>query len=82
MDESVFEERINRWMDKIKLEEKIPLIISYFDNTFEINCNSPLHEALVRLNIKEFPVIIWITLRKDYEDFKQKYGEYVKFDYN
>lgn len=83
VDEAVFEERINRWVDKIKYDEKVPpLIISYFDNTFEINCNSPLHEALVRMGIKEFPVIIWITQRKDYEDFKQNYGEYVKFDYN
>lgn len=83
VDETVFEERTNRWIDRIKLDKKVPpLIISYFDNTFEINCNSPLHEALVRMNIKEFPVIIWITLRKDYEDFKQKYSEYVKFDYN
>ena len=49
---------------------------------FDINCNSPLHEALLRMNVEEFPVIIWITLRKDYEDFKQKYGEYVEFDYN
>lgn len=83
VDATVFEERSTRWMNKIKLNEKVPpLIISYFDNTFEINCNSPLHEALTRMNIKEFPVIIWITLRKDYEDFMQKYGEYVKFDYN
>lgn len=80
---AVFEERTNGWMDKIKSDEKVPpLIISYFDNTFEINCNSPLYEALTRMNVENFPVIIWITLRKDYEDFKQKYGEYVKFDYN
>lgn len=80
---TVFEEKTSCWMNKIKPAEKVPpLIISYFDNSFEINCNSPLHEALVRMNIKEFPVIIWITLRKDYEDFKQKYAEYVKFDYN
>lgn len=83
VDKGMFEERTNCWMDRLKSNEKVPpLIISYFDNTFEINCNSPLHEALVRMNIKEFPVIIWITLRKDYEDFKQKYGKYVKFDYN
>lgn len=83
VDATVFEEKTNGWMNKIKLAEKVPpLIISYFDNSFEINCNSPLYEALVRMNIKEFPVIIWITLRKDYEDFKRKYAEYVKFDYN
>lgn len=83
VDERVFEERANSWMDKLKCDEKVPpLIISYFDNTFEINCNSPLHEALVRMNVKEFLVIIWITNQKDYEDFKQKYGKYVKFDYN
>lgn len=83
VDATVFEEKTNCWMDKIKLAEKVPpLIISYFENSFEINCNNPLFEALVRMNIKEFPVIIWITLRKDYEDFRQKYAEYVKFDYN
>ena len=83
VDETVFEGRTQEWMDKIKSGEAVPpLIISYFDNAFEINCNSPLHEALVRMKIKTFPVIIWITLRKDYEDFKQNYGEYVKFGYN
>lgn len=83
VDAELFEERTRRWMDKIRFDEKVPpLIISYFDNTFELNCNSPLHEALVRMNVKEFPVIIWSTMRKDYEDFKQKYGEYVEFDYN
>ncbi len=82
VDETVFEERTKSWMEKLEQSEKLPpLIISYFSDTFEINCNSPLHEALVRMNIKEFPVIIWITLRTDYEDFKQKYNEYVKFDY-
>lgn len=83
VDEGVFEERTNHWIEKLKNDEMLPpLFISYFENTFEINYNSPLHEALVRMEIEEFPVIIWITLRKDYEDFKQKYGEYVKFDYN
>lgn len=83
VDEDVFEERTNRWMEKLRNVEKLPpLIISYFDNTFEINCNSPLHEALVRMKISAFPIIIWITQRKDYEDFKQKYSKYVKFDYN
>ena len=82
VDATVFEERTRSWIDKISKGEKLPpFIINYANDTFEINCNSPLHEALVRMNVKEFPVIIWITLRTDYEDFKQKYAEYVKFDY-
>lgn len=82
VDAEVFETRTRQWMKKIELGEKVPpLIISYFDDSFEINCNSPLHEALMRMGVHEFPVIIWITLRKDYEDFKQKYAKYVKFDY-
>lgn len=82
VDVTVFEERTNGWMDKLRNNEKVPpLIISYFDNVFEINCNSPLYEALVRMEVKEFPVIIWITKKEDYENFRQKYGEYVKFDY-
>ena len=83
VDECVFEERTRSWMNKLKNDEMLPpLIVSYYDNMFEINSNSTLYEALVRMNVKEFPVIIWITLRKDYEDFKQKYGEYVELDYN
>lgn len=82
VDAAVFAERTNRWVEKLGDNEKLPpLIISYSDNTFEINCNSPLHEGLLRMNVQEFPVIIWITSREDYEDFRQKYSEYVKFDY-
>lgn len=40
-----------------------------------------LHAALVRMKIEEFPVIIWTPLKKDYENFKQKYSEYVELDY-
>ena len=45
------------------------LLIGCADDKFEINCNSPLFEALIRLNKEMFVIIIWITSQKDYKSF-------------
>ena len=69
-----FEEKVRLWIHKIENKENLPpLIIGYADDRFEINCNSPLFEALIRLNKEMFVIIIWITSQKDYKSFKQNY---------
>lgn len=70
----VFEDRVQKWTNKIQTQEKLPpLIINYTNGHFEINCNSPLYEALIRLNKESFVVVIWITSPVDYKTFKQNF---------
>ena len=54
-------------------------INGYADGTFEINCNNPLFEALLREGVTYFPVIMWTTRKEDYEDFVSKYAPYTEF---
>lgn len=56
-----------------------PVIVGYADGTFEINCNNPLFEALLREGVTYFPVIMWTTRKEDYEDFVNKYAPYTEF---
>lgn len=77
----VFEERVQSWTDVFKKKEPLPpIIIGYTEGRFEINCNSPLFEALSRLKVEEFPVIVWLTKKTDYDDFCIKYKRYADFD--
>lgn len=81
VDPIVFEGKVRNWINNIKNSNPLPpIIVGYADGNFEINCNSPLFEALKRLNVKEFPIIIWITKRTDYDDFRIKYKRYADFD--
>lgn len=76
VDAEVFEEKVQNWTEHIQKKDMLPpIIIGYADSVFEINCNSPLFEALIRLKVEEFPMIIWITEREDYDDFRMKYQE-------
>lgn len=76
----VFEDRVNTWRSKIQREEILPpVIVGYADREFEINCNNPLFEALLREGVTYFPVIMWTTRKEDYEDFVNKYAPYTEF---
>ena len=76
----VFESRVDNWREKIR-ENKIlpPIIVGFADGEFEINCNSPLFEALIRENVTYFPVIMWCTSKQDYTAFMEKYSPYTNF---
>ena len=77
VDATVFSDKVKGWTERItEGEAGPPLIIGYTDGTFEINCNSPLFEALMRMGQESYPVIIWMTQRTDYEDFREKYGDF------
>ncbi len=81
VDAGEFERRVYNWVTDIRTDKPLPpIIIGYAEGKFEINCNSQLFEALIRLKIECFPVVIWITERADYEDFRIKYSEYVDFE--
>lgn len=55
VDPIVFEEKVQNWIHCIENDNSLPpIIIGYADGKFEINCNSPLFEALIRLKKKEF----------------------------
>ncbi len=76
----VFEERVESWQEKIRSNMLLPpVIVGYSGGTFEINCNSPLFEALLRENVTYYPVIMWCTSKQDYQDFMQKYAPYTEF---
>lgn len=77
VDATVFWNRVQIWTERIADGGPTPpLIIGYVDGEFEINCDSPLFEALTRIGQGSYPVIIWMTQRMDYEDFRQKYGDF------
>ena len=74
---AVFWRRVQSWAERIADGEAVPpLIIGYVNGEFEINCGSPLFEALAQIGREAYPVIIWTTQRADYEDFREKYGDF------
>ena len=71
-------EAFEKYVSKLQkvLEEKDdmpPLIANYFDGQFELNDGNHRFEALKRLGITEYPFIIWITDKHDYDDFNIKF---------
>lgn len=77
VDATVFWHRVQSWTERFADGQTTPpLIIGYTDGAFEINCDNPLFEALTNRGRKSYPVIIWMTQRTDYEDFREKYGDF------
>lgn len=54
-----------------------PLIVHYVDHSFELCDGNHRFEALTQLGVKEYPVIIWITEKQEYEEFTQRYRQYL-----
>lgn len=76
----VFEERVENWREKIRENSILPpVIVGYTAGEFEINCNSPLFEALLREKVTYYPVIMWCTAETDYAEFMEKYSPYTDF---
>lgn len=55
-----------------------PLIVHYVDHGFELCDGNHRLEALTQLGVKEYPVIVWITEKDEYEEFVERYGMYLK----
>ena len=70
----VWEKNVAARQRCIRQQEMLPpLIVNYGEGGFELNCGSPLFEALVREGIPYFPVIIWCSSQVDREEFAKKY---------
>lgn len=83
VEQEVFELRVDEWMERIDLKQTLPpIIVGYEAGQFEINCNSPLFEALIRKEITYFPMIVWCSSKEDYDGFRNKYVAYTKFALN
>ena len=78
-----FESHVNKLMDVIKSNADLPpLIVHYLieegenEGIFELNDGNHRHEAYNRLGIYEYPVIVWITEKHEYDQFIATYGKY------
>lgn len=77
--EESFERKVKE-LEKVLTREKDmpPLIVHYVDGDFELNDGNHRLEAYSRLGIKEYYVIVWITEKKEYTEFMEKYSCYMK----
>ncbi len=55
-----------------------PLIVHYVGHDFELNDGNHRLEALNRLSIKEYPVIVWITEQVEYDEFVERFSGIIK----
>ena len=62
----VWERRVTAWQQRIRQQAPLPpLIVGYTEGRFELNCGSPLYEALIREGLRSFPVIFWCSSTAD-----------------
>lgn len=54
-----------------------PLIVHFVDHGFELCDGNHRFEVLTQLGVKEYPVIVWITEKDEYEEFVERYGKYL-----
>lgn len=70
----VWEKNVAARQRCIRQQELLPpLIVNYGEGGFELNCGSPLYEALIRERVPYFPVIIWCSSQTDRIEFAEKY---------
>ncbi|MBR3016151.1 MAG: ParB N-terminal domain-containing protein [Clostridia bacterium] len=55
-----------------------PLIVHYVDGGFELNDGNHRHKAYENLGVENVWAIVWITEESEYQEFLDRYGEYVK----
>ena len=76
--EAWFEKHVAHLEEVMKTAEDMPpFIVHYVEHGFELNDGNHRSEACKRLGITEYPVIVWITEKSEYEEFMQKYGRYL-----
>lgn len=80
----VWENHVRQLMEVIPREKDIPpLIVHYMIpegesvGEFELNDGNNRWEAYTRLGVKEAYVIVWITDQDEYEQFMERYGQYL-----
>lgn len=78
VDEEWFKNKV-KTLEKV-IEEKqdiAPLISHYVESGFELNDGNHRLQAYKNLGIEEVNVIIWITEEIEYQEFMERYGQYV-----
>lgn len=70
-----FEKRVQSLTKTLQSNDDMPpLIVHYVDSGFELCDGNHRFEALIRLGVKESPVIIWITEKEEYDEFIEKFA--------
>ena len=79
VNEDWFEKRVQSLKKTLQSNDDMPpLIVHFVDHGFELCDGNHRFEALTQLGVKEYPVIVWITEKDEYEEFIEKYGMYQK----
>ena len=74
--EGRFESHVENMMKSYKKGWKVPpLIINFSEGKFEINDGNHRFEALIRLGLESYPVIIWTTGSQDISLFLSRYHD-------
>ncbi len=73
-----FEKRVQSLKKTLQSNDDMPpLIVHYVDHGFELCDGNHRFEALTQLGVKEYPVIVWITEKDEYDEFIERYGKYL-----
>lgn len=73
-----FEKRVQSLKKTLQSNEDMPpLIVHYVNQGFELCDGNHRFEALTQLGVKEYPVIVWITEKDEYEKFVERYRIYL-----
>ena len=69
-----FEKRVQALMKTFLTNDDMPpLIVHFVDHGFELCDGNHRFEALTRLGVKEYPVIVWMTEKEEYAEFNEKH---------
>lgn len=69
-----FEKRVQSLKKILQSNDDMPpLIVHFVDHDFELCDGNHRFEALTQLGVKEYPVIVWITEKDEFEEFVGKY---------
>ena len=73
-----FEKRVQSLKKTLQSNDDMPpLIVHFVDHGFELCDGNHRFEALTQLGVKEYPVIVWITEKDEYDEFIERYGKYL-----
>lgn len=69
-----FEKRVQSLKKTLQVNDDMPpLIVHYVSHNFELCDGNHRFEALTQLGVKEYPVIVWITEKEEYDEFIKIY---------
>ena len=69
-----FEKRVQSLKKALQSNNDMPpLIVHFVDHGFELCDGNHRFEALTQIGVNEYPVIVWITEKDEYEEFVGKY---------